>query len=144
MSVIETAIEVEVPVRIAYNQWTQFEEFPRFMKGVVQVQQKDNKHLHWKGSMAGKEEEWDAEITEQIPDRRIAWRGSRGAQKGGVVTFAPLSAVKAKVHLRIEYEPEGMIEKAEDAMGVSSYRVEEDLVRFKQFIESRDEEARAA
>lgn len=143
MSVIEKAIEVNVPVHTAYNQWTQFEDFPRFMEGVVQVRQKDDKHLHWKASIGGKEEEWDAEITEQIPDQRIAWKSQRGAKNSGMVTFAPVSVAKAKINLRIEYEPEGMVEKAGDAVGVVSQRVEGDLERFKEFIESRGKETGA-
>ncbi|HEX6726491.1 MAG TPA: SRPBCC family protein [Nitrospira sp.] len=143
MSVIEKAIDVNVPVHTAYNQWTQFEDFPRFMEGVVQVQQKGDNHLHWKASIGGKEQEWDAEITEQIPDQCIAWKSQRGAQNSGMVTFAPLSAAKAKINLRIEYEPEGMLEKAGDAVGVVSQRVEGDLERSKEFIESRGQETGA-
>ena len=91
MSVIEKTIELNVPVRTAYNQWTQFEEFPRFMEGVEQVRQIDDKHLHWKASIGGKQEEWDAEITEQIPDQWIAWKSQRGAKNNGMLTFSSIA-----------------------------------------------------
>ena len=99
MSTLEKSIEVSVPVRTAYNQWTQFEEFPRFMEGVKEVKQLDDKRLHWKAEIAGQEKEWIAEITEQTPDQRIAWTSRGGAINGGVVTFHRLSATKSKVML---------------------------------------------
>ena len=107
MSLIEKSIEINVPVRAAYNQWTQFEEFPKFMEGVKHVKQLDDKHLHWKAEIGGKEKEWDAEITEQIPDKRIAWRSRDGAQNAGVVTFHRLSDSTSKVMLQMEYDPDG-------------------------------------
>jgi uncharacterized membrane protein len=143
MSVIEKSIEVNVPVNMAYNQWTQFEEFPRFMEGVEQVQQIDDKHLHWKASIGGKQKEWDAVITEQIPDQRIAWMSQGGAKNGGVITFFRVAENKSKLNLRLEYEPEGAVEKTGDAVGVVSGRVEGDLQRFKEFIESRGQETGA-
>jgi uncharacterized membrane protein len=143
MSVIEKSIEINVPVTAAYNQWTQFEEFPKFMEGVTQVQQIDDTHLHWKADIGGKEKEWNAEITEQIPDERIAWRSRDGAMNAGVVTFHRLSDSKSKVMLQMEYDPEGMVEKAGDAMGVVSQRVLGDLERFKRYIESRGQETGA-
>lgn len=143
MAVIEKSIEVNVPVKTAYNQWTQFEEFPRFMEGVEQVRQTDDKHLHWKASIGGKEKEWDAVITEQIPDQRIAWMSQQGAKNGGIVTFAPAAENKSQLTLRLEYETEGAVEKAGDAIGVVSGRVEGDLQRFKEFIESRGQETGA-
>lgn len=143
MSVIEKSIDLNVAVRTAYNQWTQFEEFPRFMEGVEQVKQLDEKHLHWKATVAGKQEEWDAEITEQVPDQRIAWRSQSGAKNEGVVIFSPVTEGKSKIHLRIEYEPKGMVEKAGDFVGVVSQRVEGDLQRFKNYIESRRHETGA-
>src|SRR6478609_7385989 len=111
MSLIERSIEINVPVRAAYNQWTQFEEFPKFMEGVKHVKQLDDKHLHWKAEIGGKEEEWDAEITEQIPDKRIAWRSRDGAKNAGVVTFHRLSDSTSKVMLQMEYDPDGVLEK---------------------------------
>ncbi len=143
MSVIEKTIELNVPVKTAYNQWTQFEEFPRFMEGVEQVRQVDDKHLHWKASIGGKQKEWDAVITEQIPDQRIAWTSQGGVKNGGIVTFSTVSANKSKLNLRLEYDPEGAVEKTGDAVGVVSGRVEGDLQRFKEFIESRGQETGA-
>jgi uncharacterized membrane protein len=143
MSLIEKSIEINVPVRTAYNQWTQFEEFPKFMEGVRQVKQLDDKHLHWKADVGGKEKEWDAEITEQIPDERIAWRSRDGAKNAGVVTFHRLSDSKSKVMLQMEYDPQGVVEHAGDAAGVVSQRVLGDLERFKQYIESRGQETGA-
>ena len=143
MSVIEKSIEINVPVKTAYNQWTQFEEFPRFMEGVEQVRQIDDKHLHWRASIGGKQKEWDAVITEQIPDQRIAWMSQGGSKNGGVVTFSPLSENKSKLNLRLEYETEGAVEKTGDTIGVVSGRVEGDLQRFKDFIESRGQETGA-
>lgn len=143
MSVIEKSIELNVPVRTAYNQWTQFEDFPRFMEGVEQVRQIDDKHLHWKASIAGKQEEWDAEITEQVPDQRIVWKSQRGAKNGGMLTFSSIANNKSKINLRVECEPQGAVEKTGDVVGVISQRVEGDLKRFKEFIESRGEETGA-
>ena len=143
MSVIEKSIEIEVPVRTAYNQWTQFEEFPKFMEGVKQVNQIDDRHLHWKAEIGGKEKEWDAEITEQIPDERVAWRSRTGAMNAGVVTFHRLSEAKSKVMLQLEYDPEGVVENVGDAVGVVSQRVVGDLERFKKYIESRGRETGA-
>jgi len=132
-----------VPVRAAYNQWTQFEEFPKFMEGVTQVKQIDDKHLHWKADIGGKEKEWKAEITEQIPDERIAWTSRGGAINAGVVTFHRLSDSKSKVMLQMEYDPQGFVENVGDAIGVVSQRVQGDLERFKQYIENRGQETGA-
>ena len=140
MATVEKSIEVNVPLSTAYNQWTQFEEFPRFMEGVLEVRQLDDKRLHWKAEIAGKEKEWDAEITEQIPDERIAWRSRDGAWNAGVVTFHRLGDSRTRIMLQLEYAPEGVIEKAADAIGVVSHRVEGDLLRFKEFIEQRGRE----
>ena len=143
MATIEKSIEVDVPVRTAYNQWTQFEEFPRFMEGVEHVQQLDDKHLHWRANIGGKTKEWDAEITEQRPDERIAWRARAGAANGGVVTFHRISDARTRIMLQLEYDPEGVVENIGDAVGVVSSRVEGDLKRFKEFIESRGYETGA-
>lgn len=143
MSVIEKSIEINVPVRAAYNQWTQFEEFPKFMEGVKQVTQLDDKHLHWKADIGGKEKEWKAEITEQIPDERIAWTSRGGALNAGVVTFHRLSDSKSKVMLQMEYDPQGFVENVGDAVGVVTQRVQGDLERFKQYIENRGQETGA-
>jgi len=134
METIEKSIEVDAPVRAVYNQWTQFEEFPRFMEGVEEVRQLDDKRLHWKAEIAGKVKEWDAEIFEQVPDQRIAWRSITGAKNSGMVNFFQIGTNTTRVTLALNYEPEGAIEKVGDALGVVSARVEGDLKRFKEFI----------
>lgn len=144
MSTIATSIEVNVPVRTAYNQWTQFEEFPQFMEGVKEVQQLDDRHLHWKAEIGGRVKEWEAEITEQMPDERIAWKSTSGPMNEGVVTFVPVSDMKSTVYLNVVYETEGVIETVGDELGlVVSSRVKSDLERFKTFIESRGGETGA-
>lgn len=143
MATVEKTIEVDVPVHTAYNQWTQFEEFPRFMEGVKEVTQVDAMRIQWHADIGGKDERWEAEITSQVPDERIAWRSISGAENSGIVTFHPVQDGKTQVHLRIEYQPEGVIEMAGDLLGVVSRRVEGDLERFKEFIESRGDETGA-
>ena len=143
MSTIEQSIDVNVPVRTAYDQWTQFEEFPRFMEGVREVRQLDDKRLTWCAEVGGKEKRWEAEITEQIPDARIAWRSRTGANNGGVVTFHRLDAQKTRIMLQLDYDPEGVVENVGDAVGVVSSRVRGDLARFKDFIEQRGRETGA-
>jgi uncharacterized membrane protein len=143
MSTIEKSITVDVPISAAYNQWTQFEEFPRFMDGVVSVRQLDDRRLHWRTKIGGIEKEFDAEITEQVPDQRIAWRSRSGPNHGGVVTFHRLDDHHTRIMLQMEYAPEGALEKAGDLLGVASIRVQGDLERFKHFIESRDRETGA-
>lgn len=131
------SVDVNVPVRTAYNQWTQFEEFPRFMEGVESVQQLDDKRLHWVATIGGKKEEWDAEITEQHPDHRVAWRSISGDFNAGVVTFHQLDANLTRVTVQMDYEPEGVVENVGNLLGVVDRRVQGDLDRFKEFIESR-------
>jgi uncharacterized membrane protein len=143
MSTVEKSIEVNVPVNTAYNQWTQFEDFPRFMEGIEEVRQLDETHLHWRAKVAGKEEEWDAEITEQIPDQRIAWHSTTGALNAGVVTFHRITDDTTRIMLQMDYEPEGVAENIGDAVGVFSHRVSGDLERFKQFLEARGQETGA-
>ena len=140
---LEKSIEVNMPVRTAYNQWTQFEEFPRFMEGIKEVKQLDDKRLHWKAEIAGQEKEWNAEITEQTPDQRIACPSRAGAINGEVVTFHRLSDAKSKVMLQLEYDPQGFVENVGDVLGVVSLRVQGDLERFKKFIEKRSRETGA-
>jgi uncharacterized membrane protein len=137
MASIEKAIDVNVPAQVAYDQWTQFEEFPRFMDGVESVQQLDERRLHWKANIGGAVEQWDAEITEQIPGKRIAWRSTSGARNAGVVTFHRISDDSARVMLQLDYEPETWSESLGDLLGFVTRRVEGDLERFKQFIEDR-------
>ncbi|MDQ4124484.1 MAG: SRPBCC family protein [Actinomycetota bacterium] len=143
MSSIEQSIEVQVPVRTAYNQWTQFEDFPHFMEGVKEIRQIDDASLHWTVEIAGQVREFDAKITEQNPDERIAWTTIDGPHQAGVVTFHRLGDNQTKVMLQMEYEPEGIVEKAGDALGVVKGRVKGDLERFKSFIESRGQETGA-
>jgi uncharacterized membrane protein len=142
-SSIEVSMEVGVPVRTAYNQWTQFEEFPQFMHSVHEVRQLDDEHLHWRASVAGKEKEWDAEITEQLPDRRIAWRSTTGPRNEGVVSFQPVSETRTRVTLRMTYEPEGADEKIGDALGIVRSEARGNLERFKDLIEARGTESGA-
>jgi uncharacterized membrane protein len=143
MAKIEKSIDVHVPVRTAYNQWTQFEEFPRFMEGVKEVQQMDDRRLRWHAEVGGKEESWNAVITEQTPDQRVAWTSTTGAKNAGVVTFHRLSDDRTRVMLQLEYEPEGVVENVGSLLGVVKARVEGDLKRFKEFIEKRGHETGA-
>ena len=140
MSTIERSIEVEVPVRTAYNQWTQFEEFPQFMEGVESVRQIDARHLHWVADIGGVRREWDAEITEQHPDERVAWRATSGTRNAGVVTFHRLDRDRTKIMLQLEVEPEGLVEQAGDRLGLVSRRASGDLERFKEYIEAQGQE----
>ncbi|HEV7677619.1 MAG TPA: SRPBCC family protein [Candidatus Dormibacteraeota bacterium] len=143
MAKVEKSVDVHVPVHTAYNQWTQFESFPEFMEGIEEVRQVDDTHLHWKAKIAGKEVEWDAEITEQIPDERIAWRSTGGRKHAGVVTFHRIDDNTTRVMLQLEAEPEDFLEKVGDMLGVFERRVQGDLKRFKEFIESRGQETGA-
>jgi uncharacterized membrane protein len=143
MSTIEKSIEVNVPAETAYNQWTQFEDFPRFMEGVEEVRQVSDKHLHWRVNIGGKEKEFDTEITEQIPGKRIAWRSVSGPDNGGVVTFHHLNGTTSRIMVQMGYEPEGLIEKAGDLLGVASHRVQGDLERFKEYLENSGTESGA-
>jgi uncharacterized membrane protein len=130
-------IDVDVPVRVAYDQWTQFEAFPKFMEGVDRVVQLDDKTLEWTASIAGMVKHWRAEIVEQRPDELVAWRSVSGAQNDGMVGFKALGPGRTKVTLQLDVEPEGLVEKAGDALGVVERRVRGDLERFREFIESR-------
>jgi uncharacterized membrane protein len=142
-STIERSIDVHVPVHAAYNQWTQFEEFPSFMEGVERVSQLDDTHLHWKVNIGGKVKDWDAVITEQLPDQRIAWTNTTGARNAGVVTFHRLGDNHTRIMLQIDYEPEGLVENVGDMLGIVSSRVQGYLERFKAFIESQGVETGA-
>jgi len=143
MSTIIPFVDVDVPVRTAYNQRTQFEDFPKFMLGVKEVQQLDDRHLHWKAEIGGRGKEWDAEIIEQMPDQRIAWKSVDGALNEGIVTFEPLSDEKSRVQVNIAYAPEGVTETVGDETGAVTLRVKKDLERFKEFIELRNHETGA-
>lgn len=137
MESVTKSINVNVPVRVAYDQWTQFEEFPKFMEGVQEVRQLSDKRLHWRAKIGGKETEWDASITEQVPDQRIAWSSVDGATNDGVVMFRSLGADSTEVTLQMGYEPHGVTEKIGDSLGMVDRQVEGDLKRFKEFIEQR-------
>ena len=137
MSELEKTIEVDVPVSTAYNQWTQFETFPEFMEGIKEVKQLDNTKLHWTAEIAGKTKQWDATITNQEPDQRVAWRNVDGADNAGDVRFESTGDGKTRIKLHMVYDPEGVVENVGDALGVVSRRIEGDLERFKKFIESR-------
>ena len=137
MSQILESIDVDVPVRTAYDQWTQFEEFPRFMEGIERVEQLDDTTLRWTAQIAGVGKSWTAEITEQTPDQRIAWKSTEGAENAGAVTVHRLDDRKARVTLQLDVEPEGPIEAAGDALGFVQRRASGDLERFKAFIEER-------
>jgi uncharacterized membrane protein len=143
MSTIEESIEVQVPLHTAYNQWTQFEEFPRFMEGVERIDQLDDTRVHWVAEVGGKKQEWDAVITEQRPDERVAWKSTTGATNAGVVTFHRISDDTTRVMVQMEYEPEGFVESVGDALGLAKRRTKGDLERFKEFIESRGAETGA-
>ena len=140
MATIEKSVEVNVPLSVAYNQWTQFGQFPEFMEGVVKVHQPDDKTLHWVTEIGGQHREWSARITEQKPDERIAWRGEGNTNNAGVVTFQRIDDNTTRLMLQLEYYPDDIVETAGDKPGMVSRRVGEDLKRFKRFIESRGQE----
>ena len=142
-SFVEDTIEVDVPVRTAYNQFTQFEDFPKFMHGVEEVRQLDDTHLQWRARVAGKLEMWQSEITFQVPDKRIAWRSTSGPQNSGVVTFKPVSEKRTQITLRMSYRPPGLLEKVGDALGAVKVELSGNLQNFKQFIEGRNSETGA-
>ena len=143
MAQVTETIDVAVPVSTAYNQWTQFEEFPRFMKGVERVQQLDDTHLRWEAEIAGKREQWDAEIVEQQPDQRIEWRATGGKGNAGVVEFQPVDPQQTRVTLQLDWQPEGVLENVGTALGMDDRQVKKDLGRFKELIESRGTETGA-
>lgn len=134
---VEESIEVQAPLREVYDQWTQFEEFPRFMEGVEQVRQLDDTHLRWVASFGGSRHEWDAEITEQKPDERVAWRNTDGKDNAGVVTFHRIDDGTTRIMVQMDFVPEGVKEKIGAAIGSADRRVRADLDRFKELIESR-------
>lgn len=143
MESIEKTIEVDAPVSTVYNQWTQFEDFPQFMEGIEEVQQLDNRRLHWVAEIGGKRKEWEAEIFEQIPDERIAWRSTTGARNSGMVNFKPVGDNRTQISLKLNYAPEGVMENVGDKLGVVGRRVEGDLKRFKEFLQARGTETGA-
>jgi uncharacterized membrane protein len=141
MPTIEQSIEVHVPVRTAYNQWTQFEEFPRFMEGIEAIRQLDDERLHWRAELGGKSHEWEARITEQIPDERVAWTSVDGKTNAGVVTFHRIADDVTRIMVQMDWEPEGVVEKVGGALGFDDRRLKGDLERFKEVIEGRGGES---
>ena len=136
MERIEKTVEVECPIRAVYNSWTQFEEFPHFMDGVKEVRQIDDTHVHWHAEIWGKDKEWDAEITEQVPDERISWKSISGdAPNAGMVRFEPIGPTRTRVRLVMDYEPQGAVENLGDALGILSGRVQSSVENFKEYIE---------
>lgn len=143
MSTVEQTIEVDAPISTVYNQWTQFEEFPRFMEGVDEVRQLDDTRLHWVASFGGSQHEWDAQIVEQVPDQRVAWGNVDGKDNAGVVSFEPLGENRTRVTVELDFVPDGIREKVGAALGAADRRVRGDLERFKELIESRGVETGA-
>lgn len=137
METIERSIDVGVPVTTAYDQWTQFEEFPAFMEGVKEVHQLNETLLHWVVEVGGRVKEWDAQIVEQRPDQKVAWRSVAGTPEAGAVTFEEVSPSTTRITVRMEHEPENIVEKAGSMLGVADRRLDDDLHRFKDMIESR-------
>jgi uncharacterized membrane protein len=133
----EQSIDVSAPIRTVYDQWTQFEEFPQFMEGVESIKQVDDTHLHWTAEIAGIRREWDAEVTEQHPDERVAWRSTNGATNAGAVTFHRIDDSTTRVMLQLAFEPEGLMEQAADKLGFVGRRAKGDLERFKEYVEGR-------
>jgi ribosome-associated toxin RatA of RatAB toxin-antitoxin module len=143
VSTIEKTIDVDVPVRTAYNQWTQFEEFPRFMEGVERVEQRSDTMMHWVTRVGGVSREFDAQIVDQRPDQCVHWRSVDGPRQEGEVTFEPLDAGHTRVLLHMDFDPQGIVEKTGDVLGIVGRRAEGDLQRFKEFVEHRGVETGA-
>jgi uncharacterized membrane protein len=144
MANVEKSIDVDVPIRQAYDQWTQFESFPKFMNGVERITQLDDRHTHWVTKIGGVEREFDAEITEQHPDERVAWKSTTGdTSHAGVVTFHKISDNTTRVMVQLDWEPQGVVEKVGAAVGVDDRQISADVKRFKEFIESRGTETGA-
>jgi uncharacterized membrane protein len=143
MAEVKESVEVNVPVSTAYNQWTQFEEFPSFMEKVESVTQLDDTHLRWIAEIGGRREEWKAEITQQVPDEIIAWRATEGQENSGAVRFEPLGPDRTRIDVTLTWEPEGLAEAAADKVGLTDRAVNVDLERFKELVESRGAESGA-
>jgi uncharacterized membrane protein len=137
MATVEKMIDVDTPVSVCYDQWTQFESFPQFMEGVREVRQLDDTRLHWHAEIGGRDEQWEAKITEQVPDQVIAWQSTTGFQNDGMVRFEPLGPDRCRIYLRLDYDPQGIVETVGDKLGFTGMRVQGDLERFKGFVERR-------
>ena len=140
MASVQEAVDVDVPIRVAYDQWTQFESFPQFMGGVERITQLDDTHTHWVTNIDGVKREFDAKITEQLPDERVAWTSIEGSKQAGVVTFHRLDDTHTRVTCQMDFEPQGVAETAGDKLGFLDRQVKGDMKRFKEFIESRGTE----
>jgi hypothetical protein len=138
---VEESIQVDVPVTTAYNQWTQFEDFPHFMGGVKEVRQLGDQRLHWVAEIAGVKREWDAAVLEQVPDQKIAWAATSGATNAGAVRFVPVGPGSTTVYLTLEYEPEGVVEAVGDKLGIVGRQARSDLAKFKALIEDEGYES---
>jgi uncharacterized membrane protein len=143
METIKESIDVNVPVNTAYNQWTQLEQFPKFMEGVESVTQIDSTHLRWAANVGGARREWDAQIVEQVPDQKIAWRAASGNGPNGIVTFEQLGPESTLITVEMSYEPDGLMEQLGSKVGIDSRQVEGDLRRFKQLVETTGAETGA-
>ena len=144
MSTITKSVDVEADVSTVYNQWTQFADFPRFMEGVDRIDQVDDTHTHWTISVAGVTRQFDATITEQNRDERVAWKSDSGPNHAGVVTVHRLDDTSTRVTVQMDIDPEGFVENVADKLGILDHRVQGDLDRFKKFIEVRDGHATGA
>ena len=144
MATHQATIDIDQPVSVVYNQWTQFEQFPQFMEGVSQVTQIDDTRMHWVAEIAGARREWDAEIVEQQTDQRIAWRSTSGARNAGIVEFRPVGQDRTQITLELDFEPDGIIDLAGDKLGFVQRRVESDLERFRGFVQGRGAEVGAS
>ncbi len=143
MASVVKSVDVEAPIAAVYNQWTQFESFPRFMSGVEQITQTDETHTHWVTSIGGVTREFDTVVTEQHPEERVAWKSTDGTTHAGVITFHRLGETSTKVTAQIDWQPEGVVEKAGSVLGFDDRQVQSDLDHFKEFIESRGHETGA-
>jgi uncharacterized membrane protein len=137
MASVKDTIDVNVPAALAYSYWLRFEDFPKFMDNVEEVKKLDDKHMHWRAKVAGKKEEWDAEVTDTIPERRIAWRSTTGAKNNGAVEFEPISSDITRIALELDYEPQGLIEKTGEKLGLEKHAVHKNLENFKNLVEKR-------
>ncbi|MET3959982.1 putative membrane protein [Rhodococcus sp. OAS809] len=143
MSTVTESIDVNVPLRTVYDQWTQFESFPHFMSGVREIRQTDDVHTHWTVEIAGQVREFDATITEQHPDERVAWKSDAGPNHAGVITFHRLDDSHTRVTAQMDIDPDGFVENVADKFGILTHRVKNDMKNFKEFIESRGHETGA-
>ncbi|MEZ4523739.1 MAG: SRPBCC family protein [Thermomicrobiales bacterium] len=143
MKEVTKSIDVSVPARVAYNQWTQFEDFPKFMEHVERVEQVDDSTIRWFVTIDGNEQQWTSDVTEQVPDQRIAWNSVEGAKNAGVVTFHRLDEDTTRVTVQLEYDTDGLVERVGAALGFMDRNLEDDLERFREFIESRGHETGA-